>query len=250
MQDLTFEQLCTLWLASSKHLSWKAFENLIRFYGSAAETYQHFKATYSEQIGEKACRELLTLQKRGIDMLPAALDTLKCSLLFPPDDTYPSLLKQIYDPPHLLYALGSGAPDTKSVAIVGSRRDTRYGRSQAFSIARDLASAGITVISGLARGIDTAAHEGALAGGGRTVAVLGCGIDRIYPEENKPLAAKIIEHGGAVISEFPLNSEPLAHHFPIRNRIISGMSAAVLLIEGGEKSGTMITANYAAEQGR
>ena len=136
------------------------------------------------------------------------------------------------------------------MAIVGSRRDTRYGRTQAYNIARDLAAAGVTVVSGLARGIDTAAHEGALAGGGRTVAVMGNGIDTVYPEENADLARRIVEAGGAVVTEFPFGSEPLAYHFPIRNRVISGISAALLLIEGHDRSGTMITAGYAADQGR
>lgn len=134
--------------------------------------------------------------------------------------------------------------------MIGSRHDTRYGRTQAKRIARELAESGITVVSGLARGIDTAAHEGALEGGGRTVAVLGSGIDRLYPEENAELAQSIMDHGGAILTEFSFGEEPRAYHFPVRNRIISGMSAAVLLIEGHDRSGTMITAGYAAEQGR
>ena len=163
---------------------------------------------------------------------------------------YPYLLEQICDPPHALFVRGTTGDDEKSVAIVGSRKETRYGRTQAYNIAKELARNGVTIVSGLARGIDTAAHEGALAGGGRTVAVLGNGIDSVYPPENQELAKRIVDSGGAIISEFPFGAAPLAHHFPVRNRIISGISAATLLVEGHAKSGTMITAGFAAEQGR
>jgi len=165
------------------------------------------------------------------------------------DDAYPELLRHITDPPGTLYVRGA-LPSGKCVSIVGSRRDTRYGRQQAFAIAKELARNGVTVISGMARGIDTAAHEGALAGGGKTVAVLGCGADVCYPPENRVLMENILYAGGAVISEYPPGSQPLAYHFPLRNRIISGLSQALLLIEARLKSGTNSTVNYALEQGR
>lgn len=166
------------------------------------------------------------------------------------DTAYPSILKKIYDPPPLLYVRGSLEPvDARAVAIVGSRRASAYGRRVAESLAADLARAGVTVVSGLARGIDSAAHCGALKGGGRTIAVLGSGADIIYPPENRGLAREI-EASGAVISELPLGTPPLSGNFPGRNRIISGLSLGVVVVEAGERSGSLHTVDYALEQGR
>ena len=164
------------------------------------------------------------------------------------DDAYPESLKSIPDPPALLYVRGT-IVDAPALAIVGSRRCSEPGEITTGRFARELASHGITIVSGLARGIDTAAHEGALAAEGSTVAVLGCGIDRIYPRENRKLFQKIAEQG-AIISEYPPGTEPLAGHFPGRNRIISGLSQGVLIAEAAEGSGSLITAEFALEQGR
>ena len=166
------------------------------------------------------------------------------------DPSYPFGLRNIYDPPFLLYVRGNlKEEDERSVAVVGTRRPTNYGRMAAKRLARELARERITVVSGMARGIDTAAHEGALEEGGRTIAVLGCGVDVVYPPENRSLMQQIIERG-AVISEFPLGTKPLAYNFPQRNRIISGLSKGVLVVEAPLKSGAMITVNYALDQGR
>ncbi|MGI6066609.1 MAG: DNA-processing protein DprA [Bacillota bacterium] len=166
------------------------------------------------------------------------------------DEAYPRLLKNIYDPPYLLYYQGSlPAEDDLCIALVGSRRSTPYGRHTAETIARELAEKGVWVISGLARGIDTWSHRGCLKGGGKTVAVLGSGIDLIYPRENKDLFREIISMG-AVISEFPPGTPPLPQHFPARNRIISGMSRGVVVVEAAEKSGSLITVDFALEHGR
>jgi len=171
------------------------------------------------------------------------------SLLTLGDVEYPSLLREIFDPPCVLYCLGRadvlGRP---MVAVVGSRRPTPYGRGMAERLARDLAGRGIVVASGLALGIDAAAHVGALEGG-RTVAVLGSGLDVPYPKSNRKLFDRIAADG-AVISEFPLGTEPLAIHFPRRNRIISGLAMALVVVEAAEKSGSLISANFALEQGR
>ena len=166
------------------------------------------------------------------------------------DDEYPARLKEIYDPPPVLYLLGKVAPqDRRAVAVVGSRYPTTYGKIAAEKIAFGLGKLGITVVSGLARGVDSCAHQGALAAGGRTVGVLGCGIDLIYPPENRDLFQKVADRG-AVVSEFPLKTPPDSDHFPIRNRLISGISLGVVVVEATLRSGSLITARFALEQGR
>ena len=166
------------------------------------------------------------------------------------DEGYPHRLKEIDQPPPVLYARGELLPeDDFAVAIVGTRRISPYGRQVTEELAAYLAGNGITVISGLARGVDAAAHTAALRAGGRTLAVLGCGVDRIYPPENRSLAEQMIEHG-AILSDYPVGTAPEATNFPPRNRIISGLSLAVVVIEAGETSGALITAEFAAEQGR
>ena len=165
------------------------------------------------------------------------------------DPAYPALLRQIPDPPPYLYVNGTLIPDAASVAMVGSRNATHYGRAVAVQLAGDLATMGITVVSGMAAGIDAAAHRGAIDGGGRTVAVLGCGLNRIYPAQNKRLYHDIAAHG-AVVSEFALDAEPDARHFPKRNRLISGMSLGTIVVEATLRSGSLITARMALEQNR
>lgn len=171
-------------------------------------------------------------------------------LLTRDDPRYPPALRQIHDPPFLLYMKGTLTPaDAASVAVVGSRRTTHYGREQARKFSFQLARAGFTIVSGLARGIDTAAHEAALAAGGRTIAVLGSGIGHLYPPENQALADRIAEQG-AVLSEFPVLYVPDKQSFPLRNRIVAGMSSGLLVVEAPARSGALITANQALEQGR
>ncbi|MEN6622520.1 MAG: DNA-processing protein DprA, partial [Smithella sp.] len=165
------------------------------------------------------------------------------------DDSYPSKLLEIYDRPPMLYVKGSIIKNEVNIAIVGSRLASTYGKYTTERISRELALKGTTIVSGLARGIDSAAHRGALTAKARTIAVLGSGLDIVYPPENKKLFAEICETG-AVVSEFPLGTPPRACNFPARNRIISGMSYGVVVIEAGEKSGSLITARLALEQGR
>ncbi|PLX86623.1 MAG: DNA-protecting protein DprA [Desulfuromonas sp.] len=163
-------------------------------------------------------------------------------------EAYPPLLRETHDPPALLYVRGN-LPCGEALAVVGARRASTAGRRLTAEISRELASRDITIVSGLARGIDTAAHQGALDGEGTTVGVLGCGIDRIYPPENRRLFLEVLERG-AILSEFPPGTPPLARHFPGRNRIISGMCRGVLVVEAAEGSGSLITADFALEQGR
>lgn len=166
------------------------------------------------------------------------------------DNRFPRLLKEIDQPPPLLYSLGSLTEnDEWAVAIVGTRRMTAYGRQVTEELATYLAQNGITVISGLARGVDGTAHEAALKAGGRTIAILGCGVDTIYPPEHRTLAQQIINQG-ALLSDYAPGTPPDSSNFPPRNRIISGISIATVVVEAGEKSGALITATFAAEQGR
>jgi DNA processing protein len=189
---------------------------------------------------EEAARELERVRELGADVL--VLD----------DGTYPALLREIADPPITLYVKGAWAEcfEGPCVALVGSRRCSTYGQNVAALLARELAARGVCVVSGLARGIDAAAHRGALEAGGRTVAVLGTGVDEVYPRDHKKLAAEILEKGGALVSQFPLSTPPIPENFPYRNRIISGLSLGVLIVEAAENSGSLITARLAIEQNR
>jgi DNA processing protein len=192
------------------------------------------------EFHEKAGEELASVRALGGDIL--ILD----------DGSYPALLREIPDPPITLYVNGNwqACLDAPCVAVVGSRKCSTYGENASLMLARDLAERGICIVSGLARGIDSAAHRGAIQAGGRTIAVLGTGIDGAYPKENARLTAEILEKGGAVVSQFPLGTPPLRDNFPYRNRIISGLSLGVLLIEASERSGSLITARLAMEQNR
>ena len=166
------------------------------------------------------------------------------------DENYPSRLKEIYDYPPLLYVRGSLLPEDEwCLAVVGTRRATVYGRQVTEEIVTDLARSKITIVSGLAKGIDSVAHHSALEAGGRSIAVFACGLDIVYPSENANLARSIIQQG-AIISEYPLGTRPKADNFPRRNRIMSGLSLGVLVIEAGETSGALITAHLALEQNR
>ena len=166
------------------------------------------------------------------------------------DDGYPRLLKEIDQPPPVLYVRGEVLPEDEwAVAVVGTRRITGYGRQVTVDIGAALARSGLTVVSGLARGVDAAAHQSTLDAGGRTLAVLGSGVDRIYPPEHRRMAEQIITQG-AVISDYPPGTPPEAANFPPRNRIISGLARAVIVVEAGKRSGALITATFAAEQGR
>src|ERR1022692_2597713 len=167
------------------------------------------------------------------------------------DEAYPERLLEIYDPPAVLWIRGDATVLARpGIAVVGTRQPSPYGLGMAEMLSRDLANRRLTILSGMARGVDSAGHKGALDAGGKTVAVWGTGIDVVYPKENKKLAERIVESGGAIVSEFPLGTFPAPQNFPLRNRILSGMSVGVLVVEGGEYSGTRITARCAMEQNR
>jgi DNA processing protein len=180
----------------------------------------------------------------------AAAERCGARLLTLEDAEYPATLRAIAAPPPFLLVRGALVrEDGLAVAVVGSRRATPYGLRTAERLAADLGCRGVTVVSGLARGVDTAAHKGALAGGGRTIAVLGCGVDVIYPPENRRLVEEVLR-GGAMVSQFPMGTPPLPQHFPIRNRVIAALSVGTVVVEAAERSGALITARCAGELGR
>lgn len=192
------------------------------------------------EFDQRADDELKRVKELGGDIL--ILD----------DGSYPQLLREIADPPPVLYVKGDwdACMAQPCVAVIGSRLCSTYGANSSQMLSRDLASRGVTIVSGLARGIDTAAHRGALEGNGRTIAVMGTGLDGVYPKENRSLIDRIIDGGGCIVTQFPLGTPPLKDNFPFRNRIISGLSLGVLIIEASERSGSLITARLASEQDR
>ncbi len=204
-----------------------------------------------EGVGEKVAREIQKgPSEKKAERELFLLREVGGKILTFQDPGYPKRLKEIYDPPPLLYVRGElRERDDFALSIVGSRKTTPYGRWITEKISREIAQQGVTIVSGMARGIDSVAHGGAISGGGRTLAVLGCGVDVIYPPENQNLYRQIIDHG-AVLSEFPMGSPPEGIHFPRRNRIISGLSIGVVVVQASDESGSLITADYALEQGR
>jgi len=193
---------------------------------------------------------LTTRQEISLDEEMAKVKQEGARIITWEDEEYPPRLRHIHNSAPVLYVKGKILPqDEWAVAVVGTRTPRAYGRQMVGEIAAGLAKSGITVVSGLARGIDSLAHRAALRVGGRTIAVLGCGIDIIYPDEHRGLAKNIIERG-AIITEYPLGTKPEGGNFPARNRIISGLSLGTLVIEAGKRSGALITADYALEQGR
>ena len=245
-----------IWLSSVEGIGPKRFYELLSVYEDARQVWDALGAggvpDGMKSLGRQALKALREARDEAYFFrLFDRLDALGIRCVTRIGEGYPSRLTSIYDPPPTLYVRGDCDLDAERMfAMVGSRRCTRDGQRAAREIARGLAQAEVTVVSGMARGIDTHAHEGALSGGGRTIAVLGCGVDVCYPPENDGLMRQIIEEGGAVISEFTPGTQPLPGNFPARNRIISGLAAGTLLVEGAKKSGAMITVNCAIDQGR
>jgi DNA processing protein len=228
---------------------WKAMNRL-----GAAERVLEASLTELEGAGMPAQSAQFVFEGKA---KAAAEDELKRvaeaggSLLTPEEEAYPERLREIYDPPSALWIRGDVSLLARpGIAVVGTRQPSPYGAGMAELLSRDLANRRMVILSGMARGVDTAAHKGAIEAGGKTVAVWGTGIDVIYPKENKKLAEQIVATGGTIVSEYPLGTFPAPQNFPIRNRILSGMSVGVLVIEAAEYSGTRITARCAMEQNR
>ncbi len=242
------------WLGFSllRDIGPKRILHLRHHFGTLKQAWQAPKAALAEAGLSESLAGQTVQQRAKIDLQHELrrVHHVRAFLRTLPEPDYPPLLKDLEDAPPVLYLRGSLATeDARAVCIVGTRRATVYGKDVAYQLAYDLASNGVTVVSGLAHGVDTAAHTGALDAGGRTLAVTACGISEIYPADNLPLAHRIIEQG-AVLTEFPLGTPPSGKNFPRRNRILSGLSLGVLVVEAGEKSGALITAGLAAEQGR
>ncbi len=229
-------------------------KNLIEFFGSASEI---FKAPPEDLarvrgIGKTSAAAFADAFSR-VDPVAEEERASRCAaaIITWDDPDYPARLKDIYDPPLVLYICGDRKVFSRTgVAIVGTRNATRYGCETAFRFGYQLASAGYAIVSGMARGIDTEGHRGAVEAHGVTIGVLGGALDKFYPAENRKLAHRVIDEGGAIISEYPFGREPDRQTFPMRNRIVSGLSAGVLVVEAATASGTMITVDQALEQGR
>lgn len=251
---MTAEQNCIVWLSSIHQIGPKKYRDLLSYYGSTRAVFDHADAgeiARWQGWGEKTAALVAAARTpERLESVCHKLETMDVALYFQGESGYPPLLNEIYDPPPVLYARGALSPALdKCVAMVGTRHCTRYGRHAAHTLASALSQNGCTVVSGLARGIDTSAHLGALDAGGFTVAVLGCGPDVVYPSENENVYRRILE-SGCVISEYYPGTGPSPGNFPARNRIISGMSHAVAVVESREQGGSMITVRTAQEQGR
>ncbi|HEV8307762.1 MAG TPA: DNA-processing protein DprA [Methylomirabilota bacterium] len=219
--------------------------------GAPAELFRASRRALAEKVGDDLATSIKGFDAPGaIAGQRAAAERAEARLVILEDADYPPALKTAPLPPPFLIVRGTLArEDALSVAVVGSRRPTGYGLRTAERLAGDLAGRGVTVVSGFARGVDTAAHRGALDAGGRTLAVLGSGVDVVYPSENRPLV-RAIAAAGAVISQFPMGTAPLPQHFPIRNRVIAGLALGTVVVEAAERSGALITARHAGELGR
>lgn len=231
----------------------QTIKKLLAFFNNDAEKLWKVNLSVLEdKIGKKNI-DIITKARDQIDPLKQVekLQKLNIGYLTIFDKNYPKLLAQAYDAPVILYIKGNiSILSSPSLAVVGSRKYTRYGAKVAYDLSKKCAQSGLTIVSGLALGVDAIAHRATIDCGGKTVGVLGCGLDRIYPVSNFQLGKEIIEKGGAVVSEFPPGTPPLRHHFPQRNRIIAGLCAGVLVVEAAEKSGALITAYQALEYSR
>jgi len=249
----SFQGTYWLALALTPGLGPTRIRKLIEHYGTAERVFQA-SLTELEATGMRAVSAQSIATGKSLELAQQECEKAveaRARIISLSDPEYPARLKEIYDPPVVLFVKGSVEVLAQpGIAMVGTRHPTPYGSGMAERLSTDLAARGLVIISGLARGVDTASHRGAVAAKGKTVAVLGTGIDVMYPRENTRLAEQIMALGGALITEFPVGTSPTPQNFPIRNRIISGMSAGVLVVEAAEYSGTRITSRCALEQNR
>jgi len=246
------QQKYWIWLSSVNGLSPGRFDELLERFGPPQRIWEELGAWLAPFVGHALYEALQKARDaRYFDQLFEAMQKASAVAVTREDAAYPKLLQTIAGAPPTLYARGAAVLDSAyPLAVVGARNCTAYGTRIARRIARDFSSVGGTVLSGLARGIDSAAHRGSIDAKARTIAVLGSGVDVIYPPEHQILVDEILAHGGSIVSELPPGTKPFPHHFPQRNRIISGMSAAVLLVEAAVHSGAMSTVAHALDQGR
>ncbi len=234
-------------------ISPSAYRKLLVYFGEVEKAWQApLRELKSAGLTERMLEEVATVRELDLEAELSYLQRQGVTLLTPAQEAFPESLRKIPDCPYLLYVLGELLPtDEQALAVVGSRKQTRYGLAVMHKLIPALVAEGITIVSGLALGNDSSAHQLALKNNGRTIAVLGSGILKLYPQSSRALAKEIVTRKqGVIISEFPPTSEPFPYNFPIRNRLISGLSRGVLVVEAGERSGTLITASHALEQGR
>lgn len=242
-----------IWLSKIDGLNPKVLNNLLEKYDNPKTIWYKTKQELIEDgIKEKYVDEITRSNYRqNLDKYLKYMNENNIEIVTIKDKIYPDKLKMIYDPPLVLYIKGNkNILNEKSVAIVGCRLCTKYGEKIAKKLAYNLSLNSINIISGLAKGIDSYAHKGTLDAKQKTIAVVGCGLDRVYPEENTELFNEIIKNNGAIVSEYIIGTKPLAKNFPRRNRIISGLSNGIIVVEAREKSGTLITVDFALEQGK
>ncbi len=249
--DYTQEQRCLLWLSAAE-ITADRVQRMLEKRGSARALWEDHSHGQTLTANAEAAKALARYHSEAaLDALCERIQGKGVTPLFRGDAAYPPLLDCIDDPPYVLYAMGdTSALSRPAVAVVGTRYPSAYGRDMARTLAGDLCEAGLCIVSGMARGVDGSAHEGALAAGGPTVAVLGSGVNVPYPFDHLGLYRRIIDGGGTVVSEYPMDAAPQTYHFPHRNRVISGLAHGVVFVEGQRKSGGMITVDAALNQGR
>lgn len=247
------EEIYWLWLMQ-KGVSRGRCKKLLDACGGSAEGIYQMSADELARQDYLPDADKAALREKSLEQTKEYLEMLSRNgvwMVHYGGEDYPKLLYDIAKPPLLLYCRGKRMDwnNRLCVGVVGARKCTEYGKSAASHLARDMAAEGAVIVSGLAAGVDAAAHTGALDAGGDTIAVLGCGVNVVYPPSNAPLMRRILQHG-TILSEYPVGADPLAHHFPERNRIISGLSRGIVIVEGSIKSGSLITASLAQEQGK
>ena len=243
-----------VWISLIDNLGIERYKKLIQKFGSKEQLWEAKKEQLQkiEGIGEKISETISSKEiKQDVKRHLKYMEEHNIDIISIEDKEYPELLRSIKNPPINLYIRGNKKIlDEPSIAIVGCREATEYGKSVAQDFSYNLSKKGFCIVSGLARGVDSFAHIGAVKAGGKTIGVLGNGLDTIFPKENTKLAEKILNSGGVIVSEFPLGTKPDRKNFPLRNRIISGLCNGVLVVEAKPKSGTLITVDFALDQGR